>query len=63
MDEVINQVTHLASTADEATRKKLIVTLRDLAYSIESPDDTMQRIMFLVSLSCACHHFNSGGGR
>ncbi|KAL9116884.1 MAG: hypothetical protein Q9187_006587 [Circinaria calcarea] len=47
---VIDTVEDLSSTADEATRKKIITALRDLAYSIESPDDTMGRIMFLVSL-------------
>ena len=49
MEQVIDQVNHLVSRADDAARKKVINELRDLAYSIESPDDTMQRIMFLVS--------------
>ena len=50
MQAVIDTVKDLSSTADEATRKKIIITLRDLAYSIESHDDTIGRIMFLVSL-------------
>jgi len=48
MEAILDQVKHFTKTADEAARQKLIVGLRDLAYAIESPDDTMQRIMFAV---------------
>ncbi|TVY44620.1 O-methyltransferase [Lachnellula subtilissima] len=47
MDQVTSIVKHLSGTADEAARKKILLQLRDLAYSIETPDDTMGRIMFL----------------
>ena len=56
MDSVISQVKKLASTADELTRKEMIVGLRDLASSLETTDDTMERIMFLVRLTGL--HFN-----
>lgn len=49
MEAIIDQVKHLFSSADEVARKKILVGLRDLMYAIESPDDTLQRIMFLVS--------------
>jgi demethylsterigmatocystin 6-O-methyltransferase len=49
MEAIIDQVKHLSSSADEVARKKILVALRDLMYAIESPDDTLQRIMFLVS--------------
>ena len=49
METITTQVKQLASTVDEATRKKTIIALRDLASSLESTDDTMERIMFLVS--------------
>ncbi|KAF7508283.1 hypothetical protein GJ744_009428 [Endocarpon pusillum] len=46
MDSLSSQVRASASRANEAERKKIIDGLRDLAFSIESPEDTMQRIMF-----------------
>jgi hypothetical protein len=48
MDELMSQVKASASNADEAGRKRIIDGLRDLAFAIESPEDTMQRIMFQV---------------
>lgn len=51
MEDVINSVKHLASNADEAGRKKIIDGLRELSYSIETPDDTVQRLMYMVRSS------------
>ena len=48
MDKLIAQVKHDADTGDEAVRKKLLQSLRELAFSIESPEDTIQRVMFEV---------------
>lgn len=48
MDTFISLAKTLAKDTDEAGRKKVLDTLRDLAYSIESPEDTIQRIMFYV---------------
>jgi demethylsterigmatocystin 6-O-methyltransferase len=42
------QVKADAATADEAGRKKLMNSLRDLQYSLEKPEDTMQRVIHLV---------------
>ena len=53
MDTFISLAKTLAKDADEAGRKKVLDTLRDVAYSIESPEDTIQRIMFYVRSSCA----------
>ncbi|KAJ5669292.1 hypothetical protein N7462_010362 [Penicillium macrosclerotiorum] len=47
MDSVISQVKKLAQDADEATRKKILNDLRDLALYLETPQDTMQRISYL----------------
>ena len=47
MDNLLSLAKAIAKDADEAGRKKLLDTLRDVAYSIESPEDTIQRIMFL----------------
>jgi demethylsterigmatocystin 6-O-methyltransferase len=40
----VSQLTALASGADEATRKSMLTKLRDLSYTLESPDDTTIRI-------------------
>lgn len=49
MDSMVDQVKKLAATADEAGRKKLLDSLRDLSYAIETPYDTLQRFAGLVS--------------
>ena len=51
MDTVIAQIKSLAGSANEATRKNMTDQLRELSYSLESPDDTLQRVMYLVSMS------------
>jgi demethylsterigmatocystin 6-O-methyltransferase len=50
MDSIVEQVQKLAATADEAGRKKLLDSLRDLSYAIETPYDTLQRFAGLVGL-------------
>ncbi|MCJ1264606.1 hypothetical protein MMC22_004479 [Lobaria immixta] len=47
MDALISQVKHEASSVDEVGRQKIIDGLRDLALSIETPEDSIQRIMYL----------------
>lgn len=48
MENFLSLAKAIAKNADEADRKKVLDTLRDVAYSIESPEDTIQRIMFSV---------------
>lgn len=48
MDAFLAQAKTLAQTADEAGRKQIIDALRNLSYSLESTQDTAQRIMYLV---------------
>lgn len=50
MDKAFEQIRDMARTAGEADRRKLLDGVRDLAYSLESPKDTTDRIMFLVRL-------------
>jgi hypothetical protein len=52
MDALFAQLRSLASSADEAGRKALLDGLRDLSYSIESKQDSIQRILFVVSGAC-----------
>ena len=48
MEALTKHVEELRTTADAATRQKLLTALRDLAYSIEDPSDTLYRIGYLV---------------
>lgn len=52
MDSLIDQAKRLASISDDAGRRKLIERLRALSYSFENPDETLQRIIHYVSVSC-----------
>ncbi|KAM3065863.1 hypothetical protein ACMFMG_009913 [Clarireedia jacksonii] len=47
MEALFNHAREAAKTADEAQRKKIVDDLRDLAIELESPWDSMQRIMYL----------------
>ena len=46
----ISQAQSLANTADETGRKRILDTLRDVQYSLETPYDTLQRLFFLVNM-------------
>lgn len=52
MEAFIAQAKSLASTADEAGRKKILDVLRDVQYSLETPYDTLQRLSCLVRMRC-----------
>lgn len=47
---LISQLEHAGNNIpkDEASRKKLMEAARDLALSLETPGDTVQRISYLV---------------
>ena len=49
MDALFSQIRVLAENANEAARKQILDGLRDLSYSIETPQDSIQRIIFYVS--------------
>ncbi|KAF2730937.1 S-adenosyl-L-methionine-dependent methyltransferase [Polyplosphaeria fusca] len=44
METITQQVTALATGADEVTRKHILTELRDLSYALESPEDTTLRL-------------------
>ena len=50
MEAFTAQAQTLATTADETGRKKILDTLRDVQYSLETPYDTLQRLAGLVSI-------------
>ena len=73
MDAIFDQVRSLANNADDAARKKILDGLRNLTYSIETPQDSIQRIIFYVGpeipvmgsglhsielQACCCHHWH-----
>lgn len=45
---IADSIKAAAASADEAGRKDILDSLRDLQYSIERPEDTMQRVIHLV---------------
>lgn len=49
MDAIVDQIKSLASGADEAQRHQILVTLREVSDSLETPPDTIQRLVYLVS--------------
>ena len=51
MDSFILQARSLANTTNEADRRQVLDTLRDVQYSLESPYDTLQRLSCVVSTS------------
>jgi hypothetical protein len=54
MDAIVNQIKRLASGADEAQRKAILVSLREVSDSIETPPETIQRLVYLVSSVISC---------
>ncbi|KAM3066195.1 hypothetical protein ACMFMG_012155 [Clarireedia jacksonii] len=48
IEKLAAEIQKSAVTADEAGRKQILVSLRDLQYSIEKPEDTMQRVIHLL---------------
>lgn len=51
MDKVAAEVREIASTANDAERRKLLDDLRELQYSLESPHDTLNRIIYYVTIT------------
>jgi hypothetical protein len=49
MDALLDQVKQSVTTIDDRAKKALILKLRDLANSLETPDGTLDRISFGVS--------------
>ena len=48
MEEALAEVRRLAASSSEGTRRNIVESLRDTLYSIETQDETLNRIMFLV---------------
>lgn len=50
MEALTQEVRRLVEAGDEKTRKDVLDALHKLSVSIESPDDTVQRLTFYVRL-------------
>ena len=48
MEDALAEVQRLAGLSGERTRNQIVNSLRNTLYSIESQDETLDRIMFLV---------------
>lgn len=59
MEEALAEVERLASSSGEGTRNKIVDSLRKTLYSIESKDETLDRIMFLVRHKQDSEHSSS----
>ena len=49
MDPLLEQLKAKAKLANATGRRAILNQLRELAYSIEAPEDTMQRVLYQVS--------------
>lgn len=56
MESLIAKIQQEAASASYAGRKKLLDTLRDLQYSIETPEDAMQRVIHMVCFPSLRHY-------
>ncbi|CAG8977790.1 hypothetical protein HYALB_00010875 [Hymenoscyphus albidus] len=48
MEDITKQIKSLASGADETQRKAILVALREVSDSIETPPETIQRLVYLA---------------
>ena len=49
VDALLQEVKNQARTGDDNVRRTILDKLSETAYSIELPEDTMQRVLYLVS--------------
>lgn len=53
MEAIVESVKKMAAMADDAARKNIYDGLRELLFSIESPQEAVQRLMYSVSYETA----------
>ena len=51
MEALVAHAERPANGSDETGRKQPVKAFRDLSYSLESPDESLQRIMYGVGIS------------
>jgi hypothetical protein len=49
LETAIEEVQKVAQTINEGSRRRTIDKLRDLQYALETPEETMQRLIYAVS--------------
>jgi demethylsterigmatocystin 6-O-methyltransferase len=50
MEYFTAEVRTMAATADDAGRRKILDSVRELQYSLETPHDTLNRVIYYVSM-------------
>lgn len=48
IDKLLTELQRIASTANERVKRRTIDKLREIQYALESPEETMQRLMYGV---------------
>ena len=48
MESILETITRSIDTADETSKRVLATKLRDIAISLETPNDTLHRIVYQV---------------
>lgn len=59
LDQIVEQIKKAAATADTATHEKLINTLQHLTVQLESPSETVQRILYQALHPAICRAGNN----
>lgn len=54
VNQLADQIKKLAATADETTRRNISSTLRQLTVEVESPGESVQRILYPLILHSVC---------
>ncbi len=61
MEEALAEVQRLAGSSGMGNREKIVNSLRNTLHSMESQDETLDRIMFLVRLERNSEHSSPTG--
>jgi len=61
MEEALAEVQRLAGSSGMGNREKIVNSLRNTLHSMESQDETLDRIMFLVRLEQNSEHSSPTG--
>ena len=48
LENLSAEIQRMAATADETVRRRTIDKLREMQYSLEPPEETMQRLIYTV---------------
>lgn len=61
LNQLVDQIRKLAANADQATRENLTQTLRHLSVELETPADTVSRVLYIALQPAICRVGNNLG--